>query len=164
MTPNMTKTEVLAANASIPASRAVPSARARIYMGAGSSGPTSGGRSRLIGASTGQRALPKNARHPREGEAHMLMISDEAAQLVHVLTGAADLSAQAGLRIVIDPTHNSLSMALASHPEPADIVVATQGARVFLTAPASQRLHGRTLRAELTANGTLFFLDAQSRR
>ena len=94
----------------------------------------------------------------------MLMISDEAAQLVRALTDDADLPERAGLRIVVDPTHNSLSMALAMGPQPADVVVATQGARVFLTALASRRLHRRTLRAELTDGRTLFFLDAQPPR
>ena len=93
----------------------------------------------------------------------MFRISDEAARLVHALTGAADLPEPAGLRIVIDPTHNSLSMALATEPQPSDIVVASHGARVFLTASASQRLQRRTLRAELTSSRTLFFLDAESR-
>lgn len=93
----------------------------------------------------------------------MLMISDEAAQLVHALTDAADLSEQAGLRIVVDSTHNSLSMALATEPQPAGVVVASQGARVFLTESASRRLQRRTLRAELSANRTLFFLDAEAR-
>lgn len=94
----------------------------------------------------------------------MLLISDEAAQLVRTLTHDADLPEQAGLRIVVDPTHNSLSMALAAEPQPADVVVATQGARVFLTALASRRLQRRTLRAELTDSRTLFFLDGQARR
>ena len=94
----------------------------------------------------------------------MLMISEEAAQLVHALTDDADMPEQAGLRIVVDPTHNSLSMALATAPQPADVVVATQGARVFLTASASRRLQRRTLRAELTGSRTLFFLDGPPRR
>ena len=94
----------------------------------------------------------------------MLVISDEAAQLVHALTGAADLPEQAGLRIVIDPTHNSLSMALATQPEPADIVVTSQGAHVFLTASASRRLQRRTLMADLTVSRTMFFLDVESRK
>lgn len=94
----------------------------------------------------------------------MLMISDEAARLVRTLTHDADLPEDAGVRIVVDPRHNSLSMALATEPEPADVVVVTQGARVFLTASASRRLQRRTLRAELTDSRTLFFLDGESRR
>jgi len=94
----------------------------------------------------------------------MLTISDEAAQLVRTLTQDADLPEDAGVRIVVDPRHNSLSMSLANEPEPADVVVATHGARVFLTASASRRLERRTLRAELTDSRTLFFLDGESRR
>lgn len=94
----------------------------------------------------------------------MLVISGEAAQLVRTLAEDADLPDHAGLRIVVDPTHNSLSMALAAEPDPADVVVATQGARVFMTASASRRLQRRTLRAELTDSRTLFFLDSESRR
>lgn len=94
----------------------------------------------------------------------MLMLSDEAARLVRTLTHDADLPKDAGVRIVVDPRHNSLSMALATEPEPADVVVARQGARVFLTASASRRLQRRTLRAELTDSRTLFFLDGEPRR
>lgn len=92
------------------------------------------------------------------------MISDEAARLVRTLTHDADLPEDAGVRIVVDPRHNSLSMALAAKPDPADVVIAAHGARVFLTASASQRLQRRTLNAEHTDSRTRFFVDGQSRR
>jgi Fe-S cluster assembly iron-binding protein IscA len=100
----------------------------------------------------------------RPARPQLLTISDEAARLVRTLTHGADLPDDAGMRIVVDPRHNSLSMALATEPEPSDIVVGKQGARVFLTASASRRLQRRTLRAELTDSRKLFFLDGESRR
>ena len=89
----------------------------------------------------------------------MLTISEDAAHLVRALTRDADLPKDAGVRIVVDPTHNSLSMGLASAPEPADVVVARHGARVFLTPSAARRLRRRTLKAEVHKNRRLFFLD-----
>lgn len=94
----------------------------------------------------------------------MLAISDDAARLVATLMNDADLPEEAGLRIVVHPRHNSLSMALATEPEPADVIVASQGARVFMTASASRRLQRRTLKAELTDSRSLFFLDSPPRR
>ena len=48
----------------------------------------------------------------------MLTISHDAARLVRRLTQDADLPDEAGMRIVIDQNHRSLSMGLARHPEP----------------------------------------------
>jgi iron-sulfur cluster assembly protein len=89
----------------------------------------------------------------------MLTISEDAARLVRTLTHDADLPAEAGVRIVVDPTHHSLSMGLAPKPEPRDVVVAIHGARVFLTPLAANRLRRRTLKAEITTTRALFFLD-----
>lgn len=89
----------------------------------------------------------------------MLRITPDAATLISTLTHDARLSPSAGLRIVIDPAHQSLSMGISDNPAPADTIVRSAGARLFLSPAAAARLHGRTLRAELSANRSAFFLD-----
>jgi Fe-S cluster assembly iron-binding protein IscA len=90
----------------------------------------------------------------------MLTISETAATLVRTLTQDAKLSEQAGLRIVVDQAKDSLSMALAGTPASSDAVVDCHGARVFLSPSAADRLDEQTLRAEITEDRSLFFLDA----
>jgi Fe-S cluster assembly iron-binding protein IscA len=89
----------------------------------------------------------------------VLTISHDAARLVRALTQDADLPDGAGMRIVIDQNHRSLSMGLARHPEPDDTIVTSNGVRVFLSESASKRLDRRDLRAELTEKRSRFFLD-----
>jgi len=50
-------------------------------------------------------------------------------------------------------------MGLAPAPEPADAVVAQDGAMLFLSQPAAQRLENLTLRAEISTTKSVFFLD-----
>lgn len=90
----------------------------------------------------------------------MLEMTADAARLVRDVTNRTDSSAEAGVRIVVDPVHDSLSMGIATAPAPEDAVVTRDGARVFLSRPAARRLHHRTLRAELSENRSLFFLDS----
>jgi Fe-S cluster assembly iron-binding protein IscA len=90
----------------------------------------------------------------------MLTVTEDATTLIRTLTRNADLSARSGLRIVVDPVHDSLSMSLASAPSTTDAVVGTGEARVFLSARASHRLDQRTLRAEISASRSLFFLGS----
>ena len=89
----------------------------------------------------------------------MLSISGDAARLVRTLTHDANLPDEAGMRIVIDPKHRSLSMELARNPEPQDEIINSNGAHVFLSQPASRRLELRTLRAAITDRRSQFFLD-----
>lgn len=89
----------------------------------------------------------------------MLEMTADAARLVCDVTNRTDSSAEAGLRIVVDPVHDSLSMGIATAPSPEDEVITRDGARLFLSRSAARRLHQRTLRAELSANRSLFFLD-----
>jgi hypothetical protein len=88
-------------------------------------------------------------------------MSQDAATLVRTLVHDADLPAGAGVRIVIDPTHNSLSMDVARRPELRDTVVSHDGAQLFLTQAAAGRLQERTLQAEISASRSLFFLDTR---
>jgi Fe-S cluster assembly iron-binding protein IscA len=90
----------------------------------------------------------------------MLTISEEAASLVRALTNDGDPSRQAGLRIIVDPIHHSLSMGIADSPGSADSVVASHGARLFLSPSASAQLDKRTLRASRSNDRSSFFLDS----
>lgn len=89
----------------------------------------------------------------------MLTITQEAATLIGTLAANADLPEHGGLRIDIDATHHSLSMGLAPSPEDTETVVASRGARVFLSPRVARRLDTRTLQAEVTDRRSLFFLD-----
>jgi hypothetical protein len=82
----------------------------------------------------------------------------QCAELNAVRTVSAQ-HAEAGLRIMVDPVNDSLSMGIATAPAPEDAVIIRDGTRVFLSRSAGRRLHRRTLRAELSANRSLFFLD-----
>lgn len=91
----------------------------------------------------------------------MLTISNDAATLIRALCQKAAQPSQSGLRIVIDPAHDSLSMSLATRPSAGDTVVASGETRVFLSSAASQRLATRTLRADITGKRTSFFLASR---
>lgn len=94
----------------------------------------------------------------KNGSGRALAVSQDAATLVRHLVETAGLPAGAGVRIVIDSHHHSLSMGLARGPEPQDEVISSDGARLFLSQPATGRLRHRTLRAELTDDRSAFFI------
>jgi len=89
----------------------------------------------------------------------MLTITEEAATLIRTLRQDAELSEQAGLRMVVDRTNLSLSMDLAVAPTSGDSVIDRYGARVFLSPSAAYRLRGGTLQAEISEERSHFFLD-----
>lgn len=90
----------------------------------------------------------------------MLEITEEAASLVRILADRESVPEGGGLRIVLNPATDSLSMGLAAAPDTSDAVIARAGARLFLSPPAVQRTQGRRLCAEITDARALFFLDA----
>jgi Fe-S cluster assembly iron-binding protein IscA len=90
----------------------------------------------------------------------MLRITDDARTLICTLTATTATTGRSGLRIVVNPVHNSLSMSVARAPEPSDSVVSRGQARVFLSPSASRRLHRRTLRAEVSETRSAFFLGS----
>ena len=75
--------------------------------------------------------------HLLVGKSDMLRMTKDAATLVCDLTQQAQSSAAAGLRIVVDPVHHSLSMGIARAPSPDDAVITRDGARVFLSRPVA---------------------------
>lgn len=89
----------------------------------------------------------------------VLTVSPEAAALVRQLVETADLPDGAGVRIILDSRHHSLSMGLAHGPEPQDRVISSDGAHIFLSPPATGRLGSRTLNAEVTDLRSAFFLS-----
>lgn len=89
----------------------------------------------------------------------MLSITKHAAKLIRTLTKRANGSPGAGLRIRVDPLHDSLSMGIADEPDASDVVLTKDEARVFLSPAAAHRLGDRTMRAEITEQRSVFFLD-----
>ena len=93
----------------------------------------------------------------------MLRITEDAAQLVTKLTDDAHLAAGAGLRIGVDPRHDSLEMTLAEAPDVMDSVSTSHGVSVFLAPKAAARLHHSVLRADFGTGRATFFLDRSDR-
>jgi hypothetical protein len=89
----------------------------------------------------------------------MLRMTDDAATLVCTLTANLGTSADGGLRVIVDPVHHSLSMGISEIPAASDVIVSNGAARVFLSPVAAQRLEKRTLRADLSKDRSVFFLD-----
>ena len=90
----------------------------------------------------------------------MLRLTLDAAELVRTLVAEAALPPEGGLRIATDPAHrDSLSMRTVPAGEAEDAVVRRNGAQVFLSPQASRRLAHGTLRAEISAQRAVFFLD-----
>jgi Fe-S cluster assembly iron-binding protein IscA len=88
----------------------------------------------------------------------MLTITEDAATLVRRLTVQTTPAAKAGLRIIVDPVHRSLSMGVTQGPAPADQLHTQDQARVFLSPAAAHRLQSRTLHAEITDARSVFFI------
>lgn len=88
----------------------------------------------------------------------MLHLSDKAAVLIRHLVADADLPDTAGLRVGTDPDNHCLSLSLAQAPDEQDVVVARDGASLFLTPDALPRVNDQTLHAQL-AERPAFFMD-----
>jgi hypothetical protein len=89
----------------------------------------------------------------------MLRLTMESASLIRTLVQAAQLPVGAGLRLVVDPVHRSLSMRVESRREEGDSEVTRDGAHVFLAPDVARRLGARTLQAEITSARSTFFLE-----
>jgi iron-sulfur cluster assembly protein len=88
----------------------------------------------------------------------MLRITEDAARLFRRLTSRAESSEAAGMRIVVNPIHGSLSMGVAERPGPDDQVHTQDEARVFLSPAAANKLDRRTIHAEITEDRSVFYL------
>ncbi len=88
----------------------------------------------------------------------MLKITEEAAVLICRLARYSAIPESGGLRIALNPATHSLSMGLAAIPERADAVICRDGALLFISAQAAERMSQHTLCADLTAAREAFFL------
>ena len=87
----------------------------------------------------------------------MLSVTSTAATLVRDL--ATSLPHGTGLRIDVDERSRSLRMGLVPGASACDETVVQDGARVFLTPMAAERLFLRTLDAVPTGTHRAFVLD-----
>jgi iron-sulfur cluster assembly protein len=89
----------------------------------------------------------------------VLTLTANAAQAIRDLTSAAPEPAQTGIRISSQGEGaSSLTLSLATSPEPADEVVETEGARVYLDPVAATVLEGKSLDAGADEKGAVSFL------
>lgn len=89
----------------------------------------------------------------------MFQLTSDAARLVRTLVAGAALPKEGGLRISTGAARPGLSMGTAAACEIGDAVVTQHGATVFLSPPAARELSNATLRAEISAERSVFFLD-----
>lgn len=89
----------------------------------------------------------------------MLTLTANAAQAIRDLTASAPEPAQSGIRIASQGEETgALTLSLASQPEPADQVVETEGARVYLDPVAATVLDDKALDAGADEKGAVSFL------
>ena len=88
----------------------------------------------------------------------MLTLTDQASTVVKDLAERATGSDEAGLRISTLPDNpKDYEVKVAAFPEPDDIVVANDGAQVFLESRAADALANRVLDAKVEADGAVRF-------
>ncbi|MGI5271249.1 Fe-S cluster assembly protein HesB [Nonomuraea sp. CA-218870] len=89
----------------------------------------------------------------------MLTLTANAAQAIRSLTEGAPEPAQSGIRIAAGSDDaGSLTLSLATAPEPADAVVESEGARVYLDPVAATVLDDKSLDAGSDDQGAVSFL------
>lgn len=89
----------------------------------------------------------------------MLTLTTNAAQAIRDLTAAAPEPTQSGIRISSQGEGaGSLTLSLATAPEPADEVVEAEGARVYLDPVAATVLDDKSLDAGADDQGAVSFL------
>ncbi|MBE1593756.1 HesB/IscA family protein [Nonomuraea angiospora] len=89
----------------------------------------------------------------------MLTLTANAAQAIRDLTSSAPEPSQSGIRISSQGEGaSSLTLTLATAPEPADEVVEAEGARVYLDPVAATVLEDKSLDAGADDQGSVSFL------
>lgn len=87
----------------------------------------------------------------------MLTLTENASTIVKTLTEQAPQD-EAGLRISSsNPEHTAFAAAVTPAPEPADQVVETGGARLFLEEEAAAVLDDKVLDAQVDDQGAVSF-------
>lgn len=88
----------------------------------------------------------------------MVELSLEAAVLIRRLVADHQLPDSAGLRLCTGAGSRSLSLALATAPDRHDVVLTRNGASLFVSPTAAQRVAHQTLRAQVQGRPA-FFVD-----
>jgi iron-sulfur cluster assembly protein len=89
----------------------------------------------------------------------VLTLTANAAQAIRDLTASAPEPAQGGIRISSQGEGaGSLTLSLATAPEPTDAVVESEGARVYLDPVAATVLEDKSLDAGADDQGSVSFL------
>jgi Fe-S cluster assembly iron-binding protein IscA len=86
----------------------------------------------------------------------MLHLTHDAAELVRTLVSESHLPESAGLRLHTDDASHALVMDLEPAPSEHDAVVEEDGASVWLSPDATERLEDQTLRAQLEPRRAFF--------
>jgi Fe-S cluster assembly iron-binding protein IscA len=95
---------------------------------------------------------------PRGGDT-VLTVTHEASKAIQSLTDQIPEAGDAGLRISVeggDDGTAQLALSIAEGASPADEVVETDGATVYIAEPAAAFLDDKTLDAEVREEGVAF--------
>ena len=87
----------------------------------------------------------------------MLTMTETAAEAVKTIVARVPQAADGGVRIRDTGPETGFEISVAPAPEPADTVVDTDGARVYLDEAAAVALDNRVLDAQLEENGSVRF-------
>ncbi|GAA4203507.1 hypothetical protein GCM10022252_61210 [Streptosporangium oxazolinicum] len=89
----------------------------------------------------------------------MLTLTDTAAQVIRDLSSQVTDSPDTGVRISSQSDGTgSLVLSIAEHPESADKVVESEGARIFLDPQVVDMLDDKSLDADVDERGGVAFL------
>lgn len=92
----------------------------------------------------------------------MLTLTENATNVVHNLADQAPGDGTGGLRISSNGSADtSFTVAVTTEPEPADEVVESAGARVFLETNAAAALADKVLDAQVEPDGSVRFAIGQ---
>ncbi len=92
----------------------------------------------------------------------MLLLTDNASTVVKTIATQTPGADGVGLRITAAETDaTELNLAVVTSPEPADDIVETDGALVFLEPRASLMLDDKILDAKVEENGSVSFAIGQ---
>jgi len=87
----------------------------------------------------------------------MLTLTANAGVVVKNLADRTVGAAEGGLRISSAGSGNDFAVAVAPAPEPADQVVESGGARIYLEPAAADALHDKVLDAQIDEGGSVSF-------
>jgi Fe-S cluster assembly iron-binding protein IscA len=87
----------------------------------------------------------------------MLTLTENAGVVVKNLADRTVGAAEGGLRISSAETGKDFEVAVAPRPEPADQVIESGGARVYLEPVAASALEDKVLDAEIDEGGSVHF-------